>query len=95
MTCYVYFMSNRRDGTIYVGVTNNLVRRVHEHRTNAVRGFTSRYNLHRLVYYEAHETAPLAIQREKTIKHWVRQWKVDLIERDNPNWDDLYENICR
>ena len=94
MAYYVYFMSNRRNGTIYVGVTNDLIRRVHEHRTNAVPGFTSRYNLHQLVFFEIHETAISAIQREKTIKRWVRQWKINLIEENNPDWDDLFETIA-
>ena len=94
MAYYVYFMSNRPRGTIYVGVTNDLVRRVYEHRTNSVAGFTSRYNLHRLVYFETHETAIAAIQREKTIKHWVRQWKINSIEENNPDWDDLFETIA-
>ena len=83
----------RRD-TIYVGVTNDLVRRVHEHRTKAVPGFTTRYNLERLVHFEALETAADAIQREKTIKHWVRAWKVNLIEEHNPDWRDLFEEIA-
>ena len=95
MAYYVYFMSNSRDGTIYVGITNDLVRRVYEHRTNAVPGFTARYNLKRLVYFEEHSTAANAIQREKTIKHWVRAWKMDLIERNNPDWNDLYDQIVR
>jgi putative endonuclease len=94
MPYYVYFMSNRPNGTIYVGVTNDLVRRVYEHRTNAVPGFTSRYNLHRLVYFEFHQTAIAAIQREKTIKRWVRQWKINVIEENNPEWDDLFETIA-
>ena len=94
MAYYVYFMSNRLDGTIYVGVTNDLLRRVYEHRTKAVPGFTTRYNLEKLVYFETHETATGAIQREKTIKHWVRAWKVALIEQDNPAWRDLFEEIA-
>ncbi len=95
MAYYVYFMSNRPDGTIYVGVTNDLVRRVYQHRTKAVPGFTTRYNLEKLAYFEIHETAAGAIQREKTIKHWVRAWKVALIEQDNPDWKDLFEEIAR
>lgn len=94
MAYYVYFMTNRPKGTIYVGVTNNLVRRVHEHRTNLVAGFTSRYNLHRLVYFELHATAATAIQREKTVKRWVRQWKINVIEENNPEWEDLFESIA-
>ena len=94
MAYYVYFMTNRPDGTIYVGVTNDLVRRVYQHRTKEVPGFTARYNLEKLVYFETHETAAGAIQREKTIKHWVRAWKVALIEQDNPDWRDLFEEIA-
>lgn len=94
MPYFVYFMTNRRDGTIYVGVTNDLVRRVHEHRTNAVPEFTSRYKLHRLVYFEQHQSVATAIQREKTIKHWVRQWKINAIEELNPDWDDLFQTIA-
>ena len=94
MAYYAYFMSNRPGGTIYAGVTNDLVRRVHEHRTKAVPGFTVRYNLERLVYFETHETAALAIQREKTVKHWVRAWKVALIEKDNPDWNDMFDEIA-
>ena len=94
MLYFVYFMTNRRGGTIYVGVTNDLVRRVHEHRTNSVPGFTSRYKLHFLVYFEQHQSIATAIQREKTIKHWVRRWKVNTIEEFNPNWEDLYETIA-
>ncbi len=93
MAYYLYFMTNRPGGTIYVGVTNDLVRRVHEHRTKAVPGFTARYNLERLVYFEVHETAINAIQREKTIKHWVRAWKVALIEENNPDWGDFFGKI--
>ena len=94
MLYFVYFMTNRRGGTIYVGVTNDLVRRVHEHPTNSVPGFTSRYKLHFLVYFEQHQSIATAIQREKTIKHWVRRWKVNTIEEFNPNWEDLYETIA-
>lgn len=94
MPYFVYFMSNRRGGTIYVGVTNDLIRRVHEHRTNSVAGFTSRYNLHRLVYFEQHQSIATAIQREKSIKRWMRQWKINVIEEFNPEWDDLYQTIA-
>ena len=94
MAYYVYIMSNRPNGTIYVGVTNDLVRRVHEHRTNAVPGFTVRYNLKMLVHFEEHGTAINAIQREKTLKHWVRAWKVELIEKNNPDWNDLFNEIA-
>jgi putative endonuclease len=94
MACYVYIVTNRQDGVLYVGVTNDLLRRVSEHRSHQVRGFTVRYNLTRLVYYEVHETAPLAIQREKNLKHWSRAWKVALIERTNPEWRDLFDEVA-
>ena len=94
MPYYVYIMTNRRDGTLYTGVTNDLVRRAYEHRTKAVPEFTTRYNLSRLVYFEQLETAMAAIQREKNIKHWPRAWKVALIESMNPDWRDLYEEVA-
>ncbi len=82
-------------GTLYVGVTNDLVRRVAEHREGSVEGFTKRHDVKQLVYYEQHDTVPLAIQREKNIKHWPREWKIDLIVSMNPQWQDLYSEICR
>ncbi len=91
---WVYIMTNKPNGTLYVGVTNNLVRRVHEHRTKRVTGFSSRYDLVMLTYYERHATMLLAIQREKNIKHWVRQWKIELIESLNPTWADLWCDIA-
>ena len=90
---WVYIMTNRPNGTIYVGVTSDLERRVVEHREGLVPGFTKRYGLKRLVYAEPHDDITAAIQREKTMKHWSRAWKVDLIESQNPNWDDLFENF--
>jgi putative endonuclease len=86
---WVYFMSNRRNGTLYVGVTANLSARVFQHREGRIEGFTARYGLKRLVYYERFEDIRDAIQREKTIKHWPRAWKVRLIHGMNPDWDDL------
>ena len=90
---WVYFMTNRRDGILYVGVTSNLPRRIYEHREGLIEGFTKRYGLNRLVYAEHFDTIQHAIQREKTIKHWPRAWKVRLIHSRNPNWDDLYETL--
>jgi len=81
MSCWVYILASGLGGTLYVGVTNNLVRRIYEHRNGLVPGFTKRYGVKRLVYFEEHATAPLAIQREKNIKHWPREWKIDLIFR--------------
>ncbi|MGJ4896096.1 MULTISPECIES: GIY-YIG nuclease family protein [unclassified Bradyrhizobium] len=94
MSYYVYILASRKDGAIYVGVTNNLVRRVFEHRQKAVPGFTSKYNITRLVWFEAYDDPASAITREKELKKWKRAWKVTLIEADNPEWKDLYEAIC-
>jgi putative endonuclease len=90
---WVYFMTNRRNGILYVGVTSNLPRRAFEHRQGLVGGFTKRYGLKRLVYCEYHDDIRYAIQREKTIKHWRRAWKVRLIHSVNPEWDDLYDTL--
>ena len=92
---YVYFLTNRPNGTLYVGVTSDLVRRVHQHRTGAAKGFTKRYGLKRLVYFEAYDDIATAIQREHNIKHWSRTWKVRLILANNPEWNDLYETVAR
>jgi putative endonuclease len=90
---YVYILASRRDGVLYIGMTNNLVRRVWEHKTSAVDGFTKKYNVHRLVWYEVADTAPAAITREKQLKKWKRAWKIQLIEKTNPEWRDLYDEI--
>lgn len=94
MPYYVYILASRPNGTLYVGVTNDLVRRVYEHKQEFVDGFTNRHSVKTLVYFETHDRAEEAIQREKNLKHWVRDWKVALIERENPHWEDLYEGIC-
>jgi putative endonuclease len=86
----VYFLASRRNGTLYVGVTSNLPAHVWQHRNNVVDGFSSRYRVHDLVWFEVHETMDSAIEREKAIKEWRRAWKVDLIETSNPYWHDLY-----
>ncbi len=91
---YVYLMANRKHGTLYIGVTNNLIRRAYEHRTNAVRGFTSRYHVHLLVWFEGYDDPLTAITREKEIKKWRRAWKVNLIEQSNPEWADLFESLA-
>ncbi len=95
MTSWVYILANKPGGTLYVGVTNDLVRRAFEHREGLVKGFTKQYGVKMLVYFEEHETAPLAIQREKNIKHWLREWKIDLIVSKNPQWRDLYDEIIQ
>ena len=92
---FVYILTNKPRGTLYVGVTNNLVRRVFEHREGAVPGFTKRYGLKQLVYFEKYDSPALAIQREKNIKHWSRAWKLELVESSNPQWRDLYNDIAR
>jgi putative endonuclease len=93
MPHWVYMLASQRNGTIYVGVTRDLAKRVHEHRQGLTGGFTKQYGVRRLVFAEPHDTAIAAIQREKNLKHWPRRWKLQLIERDNPDWDDLYETI--
>jgi putative endonuclease len=95
MPYYVYILASRPHGTLYVGVTNDLIRRVHEHREDAVDGFTRRYEVKRLVHYESCEDVRVAIQREKNIKKWRRAWKVRLIEEQNPDWTVLYPSIIR
>ncbi len=87
---YVYIMTNREHGTLYVGVTSDIARRAWEHREGIVEGFTKKYGLKYLVHVEQYETATEAIHREKRLKHWNRAWKVALIEESNPNWEDLY-----
>jgi putative endonuclease len=89
----VYILSSKRNGTLYVGVTSDLVKRVWEHRNNLVEGFTQRYGVHQLVWYELHESMESAIKREKRLKDWKRKWKVQLIEKTNPDWEDLYPAI--
>jgi putative endonuclease len=93
-TFWVYMLASDVGGTLYVGVTNDLVRRVHEHRSNAVPGFSRTYRVHRLVYFEPFNDIALAIHREKRLKKWNRSWKIALIEETNPNWDDLYPAIA-
>ena len=93
MVFWVYILASQPGGTLYVGVTNDLVRRIFEHREGLVRGFTKRYGVKMLVYFEQHETAIAAIQREKNIKHWSREWKIDLIVSKNPDWRDQYDEI--
>ena len=92
---YVYIVTNKPRGTLYIGMTNNLVRRGYEHRNDLADGFTKKYNLKRLVYFEVFNRVEDAILREKRIKKWNRQWKIDLIEKVNPNWDDLYEKLVK
>jgi putative endonuclease len=92
---YVYLMASRKDGTLYAGVTRDLVGRVYQHKTKVMKGFTSRYAVDRLVWFETYDDPVSAITREKEIKKWRRDWKIRLIEESNPDWRDLYPDICR
>jgi putative endonuclease len=89
----VYLLANKRNGTLYLGVTSNLVKRVWEHKNNVLEGFTRRYQIHNLVWYEQHADMNAAIAREKSMKKWKRDWKIDLIEKENPEWEDLYDSL--
>ena len=89
----VYLLASRRNGTLYVGVTSDLVKRVWEHKEDLADGFTKRYAVHTLVWYELHESMEAAIRREKAIKEWKRRWKLELIEKQNPEWRDLYYEL--
>jgi putative endonuclease len=89
----VYILANKRNGTLYIGVTSNLVKRVWEHKNDVIEGFTRRYNIHLLVWYELYNDMESAIMREKRIKEWKRKWKLELIESSNPKWKDLYSKI--
>jgi putative endonuclease len=91
---YTYIMASGRKGTLYVGSTSDLIKRVWEHKNKVIPGFTTRYNVSILVYYEVHETYVEAARREKRFKNWCRQWKLNLIEELNPEWRDLYVDIC-
>lgn len=86
-------LSSRRNGTLYVGVTSDIIKRIYEHKQNLAEGFTRKYDVHSLVWYEMHETPQAAIQREKQIKKWKRDWKLSLIEKNNPEWKDLYASL--
>ncbi len=92
-TYYVYMLASARNGTLYIGVTSDLARRVWEHKSKAVGGFASKYGVDKLVYFEAFDYVDAAISREKALKKWNRAWKLRLIEEKNPDWDDLYERI--
>jgi putative endonuclease len=91
--CYVYILASRRNGTLYVGVTSDLLKRVWEHKNKLVKGFTQEYGVDKLVYYEVHSDVENAITREKQMKKWNRAWKLRLIEEKNPEWKDLFEEI--
>jgi putative endonuclease len=93
LTYFVYILASQRNGTLYVGVTNDLLRRVYEHREGLISGFTKRFHVKHLVYFEAHRDINEAILREKRIKRWRRDWKLELIESLNPNWKDLWSDL--
>ena len=89
----VYILASKRNGTLYIGVTGDLIKRIWEHKNNMVEGFTKRYGANRLVWYEQHDSMESAIVREKRLKEWKRAWKLELIEKANPSWHDLYWSI--
>ncbi|MDB5633647.1 MAG: Excinuclease subunit domain protein [Tardiphaga sp.] len=93
MSYYVYMLATKKDGALYIGITNDLIRRVYEHKTKVAKGFTSRYNVSLLVWFEVYDDPLTAISREKELKKWRRTWKVALIETNNPEWHDLYDTI--
>ncbi|TDR20458.1 putative endonuclease [Marinicella litoralis] len=89
----VYVLTNQRNGTLYIGVTSDLIQRIYQHKSNAVEGFSKKYQTHMLVYFEQHLTMESALLREKQMKEWKRAWKINLIEKLNPFWKDLYQDI--
>ncbi len=91
---YVYILTNKKNGVLYVGVTTNLLRRIWSHKEKLEDGFTKKFNVQNLVYYETHGSVVDAIKREKQLKKWKREWKIKLIEKENPEWNDLYEELC-
>lgn len=92
---WVYILASKKNGTLYIGVTDDLVQRVYEHKCNFVKGFTQKYQIHDLVYFEQHQDIKEAILREKQLKEWQRFWKIKLINQQNPNWNDLYSEILK
>lgn len=90
---FVYILASQRNGTLYIGVTSNLIKRIWEHRNNVVEGFTKKYKVHSLVYFEQTDNVNSALRREKQLKNWQRKWKLALIEKENPKWIDLYDKI--
>ncbi len=93
MAHYVYILASRKHGTLYIGSTSDLPRRIYEHKEELVDGFTKRHGIKTLVYFEVHDRFDDALQRERTMKHWKRDWKISLIERDNPDWKDLFPSL--
>ena len=92
-TYYIYIFASKRNGTLYIGITNDLTRRIFEHKTGLINGFTKKYSVNKLVYFESTNDVNAAILREKRLKKWKRQWKIELIEKSNPDWKDLSANF--
>ena len=90
---YVYLLASQRNGTLYIGMTSDLSRRIWEHKTKFLKGFTAQYGVDKLVYYEEYQDVSIAIQREKRLKEWSRKWKIHLVEKHNPYWNDLYHTL--
>ena len=95
MSAFVYILASKKNGTLYVGVTNDLVRRIWEHKEGVADGFAKKHGIKQLVYFEQFDQIETAITREKQVKSWKRLWRIRLIEKENPNWNDLYDEICR
>ena len=92
-TYYIYILASKRNGTLYIGITNDLARRVYEHNSGLIESFTKKYSINKLVYFESTSDVNAAILREKRMKKWKRQWKIELIEKSNPDWKDLYKDF--
>jgi putative endonuclease len=92
-TYYIYILASKKNGTLYIGLTNDLVKRVCEHKERVVKGFTEKYHVNQLVYYEIHSSSYEAVSRERQMKKWNREWKIKLVEKTNPDWNDLYLSI--
>jgi putative endonuclease len=90
---FVFILASKKNGTIYIGVTSDLIKRIHQHKNDLIEGFTKKYGVHLLVWFEVHDEIREAIQREKQIKYWRRTWKLELIEKTNPHWHDLYDEL--
>lgn len=93
MQYFIYILASKKNGTLYIGVTSDLIKRIYEHKNDLVKGFTQKYTIHKLVYFEATESIESAIMREKQLKTWNRAWKINLIEKSNPGWNDLYSDL--
>lgn len=91
---YIYILTNQTNRTLYIGITSNLQKRIWEHKNKVTQGFSSKYNLNKLIYFELFDNPEAAIKREKRLKFWLRKWKEELITKANPKWNDLYEDIC-